>query len=243
MKAFLLGLLATFWSTLAMGGTLYTFNGGGTNGTWTDPSIWTTDPTGSTLINSRVPANGDAVVVTNSFVVYVSSAIATTGLDLTIQRGGVLDLQSAAATFATLNSLSGQGTLRIGAPYFPTITTNNFDDANTGTVEFYNWATGPTALPIPASGLYNNLRLLNTSTAAFGVLLDANLTVNGSFALSRTNTTTFPAGSTYATPAAAAAGAAISFKMGLAAGNRTLNVYNTFTVGNGTSPVIVEIPG
>ena len=217
-----------------MGGTLYTFNGGGTNGTWTDPSIWTTDPTGSTLINSRVPANGDAVVVTNSFVVYVSSAIATTGLDLTIQRGGVLDLQSAAATFATLNSLSGQGTLRIAAPYFPTITTNNFDKINTGTVEFYNWATGPTALPIPASGLYNNLRLLNTSTAAFGVLLDANLTVNGSFALSRTNTTTFPAGSTYATPAAAATGAAISFKIGLSAASRTLNVYNTMTVGNGT---------
>ena len=177
-----------------MGGNLYTFNGGGTSGSWTDPSIWTTDPTGSTLINSRVPANGDAVVVTNSFVVYVSSAIATTGLDLTIQRGGVLDLQSAAATFATLNSLSGQGTLRIAAPYFPAVTTNNFDKANTGTVEFYNWAAGPSTLPIPASGLYNNLRLLNTSTAAYGVLLDANLTVNGSLTLSRTNTAAFPSG-------------------------------------------------
>ncbi|GAA4032879.1 hypothetical protein GCM10022409_16460 [Hymenobacter glaciei] len=217
-----------------MGGTLYTFNGGGTNGLWTDASIWTTDPTGSTSINSRVPANGDAVVITNSFVVYVNSAISTTGLDLTIQRGGVLDLQSAAATFATLNSLSGQGTLRIAAPFFPAVTTNNFDDANTGTVEFYNWATGPSALPIPVSGMYNNLRLLNTSTAAYGVLLDANLTVNGSMALSRTNTTSFPNGSTYATAAAAAAGAGISFKIGLAAANRTLNVYGLLTVGNGT---------
>ena len=121
-----------------MGGTLYTFNGGGTSGSWTDASIWTTDPTGSTSVNPRVPASGDAVFVTNSFVVFSNSAISTTGLDLTIQRGGVLDLQSAAATLATLNSLSGQGTLRIGAPYFPGVTTNNFDDANTGTVEYYN---------------------------------------------------------------------------------------------------------
>ena len=242
MKAFLLGLLATFWSTLAMGGTLYTFNGGGTTGLWTDAGTWTTDPTGSTSINSRLPNSGDDVVVTNSFVVTLSSGLsaAQTPISITVQRGGVLDLSSptftaAAPAFgATLGRLAGQGTLRIAAPYFPTLTTNDFDDANTGTVEFYNWATGPTALPIPVSAMYNNLRLLNTSTAAFGVLLDANLTVNGSFALSRTNTTTFPAGSTYATPAAAAAGAAISFKIGLSAGNRTLNVYNTFTVGNGT---------
>ena len=63
MKAFILGLLATFWSTLAMGGTLYTFNGGGTTGLWTDAGTWTTDPTGSTSINSRIPNSGDDVVV------------------------------------------------------------------------------------------------------------------------------------------------------------------------------------
>ena len=218
-----------------MGGTLYTFNGGGTSGNWTDPNIWTSDPTGSTLINSRVPGNGDAAVVTNSFVVYVSGAIATTGLDLTIQRGGVLDLQSASATFATLNSLSGQGTLRIAAPYFPMVTTNNFDDANTGTVEFYNWLAAASNVPIPASGMFNNLRFLNSSTSAFVAQLDANLTVNGSLTLTRTNTSVFPAGSTYATPAAAAAGAAISLKIGLsAASNYTLNVYNALTIGNGT---------
>ncbi|MEJ7660083.1 MAG: hypothetical protein WKG07_10930 [Hymenobacter sp.] len=70
--------------------------------------------------------------------------------------------------------MSGQGTLRVGAPYFPAVTTNNFDDANTGTVEFYNWPAGPTALP---TGQYNNLRLLNTTATAYVVQLDNNLTL------------------------------------------------------------------
>ena len=236
MKAFLLGLFAIFWSTLAMGGTLYTFNGGGTNGTWTDPSIWTTDPTGSTLINSRVPANGDAVVVTNSFVVYVSSAIATTGLDLTIQRGGVLDLQSTAATFATINSLSGQGTLRIGAPYFPTITTNNFDDANTGTVEYYNWPVGASTLPITVTQ-YNNLRFLNTGGAgtAFTVQLDNDLTLTGSLTLTRTNATAFPAGSNYSAPCNSCTQAQLAAAIATAAANTAASAGVSFTLGKTAS--------
>ena len=234
MKSLLLGLLVLLLSTTAFGQTLYTFNGGGTTGNWTDPTIWTTDPTGSTSIGSRLPTNNDNVVVTNSFVVSVSSPVASTGLSITIQKGGVLNLTGTAPTFGTLARLAGQGVLRIAQPYFPAITTNDFDDANTGTVEFYDWPAAVSTLPQPTSGQYNNLRLLNTSTTAFAVLLDASLTVNGSFALSRTNTTTFPAGSTYATPAAAATGAAISFKIGLSAASRTLNVYNTMTVGDGT---------
>ncbi|MEJ7660082.1 MAG: hypothetical protein WKG07_10925 [Hymenobacter sp.] len=77
---------------------MYTFNGGGTGGSWADPTTWTTDPTGSTAINQRLPANGDNVVVTNSFVVYVTGPVTTTGLNVTVQKGGVLDLQTAAAT-------------------------------------------------------------------------------------------------------------------------------------------------
>ena len=244
-----------------MGGTLYTFNGGGTNGTWTNPSIWTTDPTGSTLINSRVPANGDAVVVTNSFVVYVSSAIATTGLDLTIQRGGVLDLQSAAATFATLNSLSGQGTLRIAAPYFPTVTTNNFDKVNTGTVEFYNWPAGVSTLPVTVAR-YNNLRFLNTGGAgtAFTVQLDNDLTLTGTLTLTRTNETAFPAGGNYVAPcnsctqaqiataiataaASTAASAGVSFTLGKTANTtRTLSVQN-INIGLGTLLGVTAVAG
>jgi fibronectin-binding autotransporter adhesin len=211
-----------------MGQTLYTFNGGGTTGNWSSASTWTTDPTGSTALNQRVPASGDNVVVTNSYVVMVTAAVPATGLNLTIQRGGVLDLTSSAATISSLSSLSGQGTLRIGAPQFPTFGTNgvnNFDDPNTGTVEFYNWPAGPTVLPQPVSGLYNNLRLLNTTSAAYTVQMDNNLTVNGNLTLTRT---VVLAGTPQPSAVILNFGAATSAA-------RTLNVLGDLTVGAGTT--------
>ncbi|QKG58226.1 T9SS type A sorting domain-containing protein [Hymenobacter sp. BRD128] len=211
-----------------MGQTLYTFNGGGTTGNWNSASSWTTDPTGSTAINQRVPANGDNIVVTNSFVLQLSGTVTATSLSITVQRGGVLDLST--YTFSnSLTSLAGQGTLRIGTPYFPAVTTNNFAAANTGTVEFYNWPAGPTAIPIPTSG-YNNLRLLNTTATAYEVQLDNDLTLNGSLTLIRTNTTvTAPL---------------VSFNLGLTPNtNRTLNVLGDITIGAGTSLGVTTVAG
>jgi fibronectin-binding autotransporter adhesin len=199
--------------------TLYTFNGGGTTGNWNSASTWTTDPTGSTRVAPRIPNTNDNVVITNSYVVTVNSTIATTGLKLTIQRGGMLDLTSSAATLAQLSSLSGQGTLRIGAPYFPAVTTNNFDDANTGTVEFYNWGATAT-LPNPTSGQYNNVRLLNATTTAYTAQLDNNLTLTGSLTL----TTTTP---TSATPL-------VTFNLGKAATARILTIQGDINVGGAT---------
>jgi fibronectin-binding autotransporter adhesin len=226
MRVFLLGLLAVFWSGAAAGQTLYTFNGGGTTGSWSSATTWTTDPTGSTAINQRVPAAGDNVVVTNSYVVTLASDIAstTTGLNVTVQRGGVLDL----GTYKTpaLSSLSGQGVLRIGAAYFPTVTTNNFDDPNTGTVEFYNWPSGASTLPRPASNLYNNLRLLNTSATAYVAQLDNDLTLSGSLSLTRTSS------------------AAVTLSLGKTdANSRTLNVLGNITVGAGTVLGVSAITG
>jgi fibronectin-binding autotransporter adhesin len=214
-----------------MGQTLYTFNGGGTSGSWDDASIWTTDPTGSTSIGARVPATNDNVVVTNSFVVVLNSSVPTSGLTITVQRGGVLDLTSATSGFAsTLTRLAGQGTLRIGRPYFPTVTTNDFDDANTGTVEFYNWPAGPTTLPLPASGQYNNLRLLNTTAAAYTAQLDNNLMLMGSLTLTRTNTT--------------ATSALVTFNLGkTASSNRTLTIQGNVTVGAGTLLGVSTVAG
>lgn len=207
---------------MAIGQTLYTFNGGGTTGDWNSTNTWTTDPTGSTRVLPRVPAANDNVVVTNSFVVTVNNPITTTGLKITIQRGGVLDLTSSTATFAQLSSLSGQGTLRIASPLFPDIAAdaNNFDDANTGTVEFYNWGTTAT-LPLPRSGQYNNVRLLNTTTAAYTAQLDNNLTLTGSLTL----TTTIP---TSTTPL-------VTFNLGKAATPRTLTIQGDINVGGGTA--------
>lgn len=214
-----------------MGQTLYTFNGGGTSGSWDDASIWTTDPTGSTSIGARIPATNDNVVVTNSFVVLLNNSVTATGLNVTVQRGGVLDLTSTASGFAsTLTRLAGQGTLRIGRPYFPTVTTNDFDDANTGTVEFYNWPAGLTALPLPASGQYNNLRLLNTTATAYTTQLDNNLTLMGSLTLTRTNTT--------------ATGPLVTLNLGkTASANRTLTIQGNVTVGAGTFLGVSAVAG
>ncbi|MGY3090024.1 fibronectin-binding autotransporter adhesin [Hymenobacter sp. UYAg731] len=214
-----------------MGQTLYTFNGGGTSGDWDATYSWTTDPTGSTSINARVPGNNDNVVITNSFVLSVRNPVAATGLNVTVQKGGVLNLVNATNQLPSLASLGGQGTLRIAGPYFPTVGTNNFDDANTGTVEFYDWAAGTSALPIPGSGLYNNLRFLNTKAVAYGVSLNSDLTLNGSLVMLRTNAATFPA----PTPVSKTPASAITFNLGNNATTRTLNVLGDITLGVGNT--------
>ncbi|RZK29577.1 MAG: hypothetical protein EOO63_08755, partial [Hymenobacter sp.] len=209
MKAFVLGLLAVFWGSSALGKTLYTFNGGGTTGNWSSANTWTTDPTGSTRVGQSVPTTGDDVVVTNSFVLKVPTQVTTSGLSITIQRGGVLDLTSTTtnAFSNTLSRLAGQGTLRIARAYFPVVTTNDFDDANTGTVEFYDWGTTAN-LPNPASGQYNNVRLLNTTTTAYTAQLNNNLLLTGGLTL----TTTTPTSAT----------SLVTFNLGSAATARTL---------------------
>lgn len=231
MKVLLLGLLAVFWSGTAVGQTLYTFNGGGTTGSWDNASTWTTDPTGSTRVSPRVPTTGDNVVVTNSYVVKVTSAVAATGLKITIQRGGALDLQTTSTPFAQLSSLGGQGTLRIAAPYFPDVAAdnNNFDDANTGTVEFYNWGA-TAALPNPRSGQYNNLRLLNSTTTAYTAQLDNDLLLTGNLTL----TTTTP---TSTTPL-------VNFNLGKSTTSptaRTLTVQGDINVGAGTAMGVTNV--
>ncbi|RZL16776.1 MAG: hypothetical protein EOO62_00230, partial [Hymenobacter sp.] len=229
MRVFVLGLLAVFWGSSAFGKTLYTFNGGGTTGNWSSANTWTTDPTGSTRVGQSVPTTGDAVVVTNSFVLKVPTQVTTSGLSITIQRGGVLDLTSTTtdAFSNTLSRLAGQGTLRIARAYFPVVTTNDFDDANTGTVEFYDWGA-TTTLPNPASGQYNNLRLLNTTTTAYTARLNNDLTLTGGLTLASVNTTS--------------ANPLVSFNLGRSANvSRTLTVQGDITVGAGTALGVTNV--
>jgi len=215
-----------------MGQTLYTFNGGGTTGNWTDATTWTTDPTGSTSVGAHVPADNESVVITNSFVVLLNTQLTTKGHSITVQRGGVLDLTSTTANaFPTaLTRLAGQGTLRIARPYFPDVTNNDFDDANTGTVEFYNWPAGPTVLPQPLSGAYNNLRLLNSkeqTPTAYVAQLNNNLTLNGNLALTRTDNAE-----------------AVTLNLGGPAANSwTLKVLGDITLGRGTLLGVTAVTG
>jgi hypothetical protein len=215
----LLLLFILFLASIAASaqGSLYTFNGGGTSGNWNVASTWTTDPTGSTSVGARVPANGDNVFITNSFVALLTANVANTSLTITVQRGGTLDLGTFTFT-NTLTRLAGQGTLRVNAAYFPVVTTNDFDDPNTGTVEYYNWTTTPGTLPRPASAQYNNLRLLNTTNTGYEARLDGNLTVNGTLNLARSGT----------------GGVTLNFGSSTSTG-RTLSVTGDVTVGTGTT--------
>ncbi|WP_375417974.1 T9SS type A sorting domain-containing protein [uncultured Hymenobacter sp.] len=245
MKALLLGLFLFLFSNFTFGQTLYTFNGGGTSGSWEDPSVWTTDPTGSTSVGARVPGSTNNVVITNSFVVTLSTTLgaAATPASITVQRGGVLDLVTTTAApvtsggfSGTLGRLAGQGTLRIGRPYFPAVTTNDFDDANTGTVEFYNWPAGPTALPT-AVGQYNNLRLLNTTATAYTAQLNNDLTLKGNLTL---------VNATYVRPVppATAPAPTVVLNLGQTAGtNRALTIDGNVTVGVGTSLGVTAVAG
>jgi len=220
MKKILLLFLLTLAGFVANAQvSLYTFNGGGTSGSWNDPTTWTTDPTGSTSVNGRVPTAGDIAVITNSFSLNLTADVSTTSLTVIIQRGGSLDLGTTAGFTNTLTRLAGQGTLRVGRAYFPNVANNDFDDANTGTVEFYNWATTPGTLPQPGSGQYNNLRLLNTTGTAFAAQLNANLTLAGSLTLARST-----------------GSAAVALNLGQTSGsNRNLTVLGDVTVGAGTT--------
>jgi hypothetical protein len=179
-----------------------------------------------------VPADNESVVITNSFVVLLNTQLTTKGHSITVQRGGVLDLTSTTANaFPTaLTRLAGQGTLRIARPYFPDVTNNDFDDANTGTVEFYNWPAGPTVLPQPLSGAYNNLRLLNSkeqTPTAYVAQLNNNLTLNGNLSLTRTDNAE-----------------AVTLNLGGPAANSwTLNVLGDITLGRGTLLGVTAVTG
>ncbi|MBT1709202.1 T9SS type A sorting domain-containing protein [Fulvivirgaceae bacterium PWU5] len=139
----------------------YTYVNGGNSGNWNDPNTWTTDPSGVTLVGSAVPASSDLVTILNGYTVTLTGDVVETGLRINIQNGGTLDL----ATFtlgAPVATLSGAGTLKIKSGYFPTVTTNNFQNsyAAGATVEYYDF-TGV----LPVSINYPNLVFTNTTGA------------------------------------------------------------------------------
>ncbi|HEY5750368.1 MAG TPA: T9SS type A sorting domain-containing protein [Chryseolinea sp.] len=142
--------------------TLYTYTNGGNNGLWNVAGTWTTDPTGVTLVGSAVPGNNDAVVILNGFTVNLNANVANTGLSVTINNGGALDLSTFQFT-STVSSLSGGGTLRIKSAYFPTVTANNFmaSYAAGATLEYYDFAGA-----LPALTSYPNLTFTNTTSGA-----------------------------------------------------------------------------
>ncbi len=156
--------------------TLYSYQ----SGDWNNTNTWTTDPGGTTLVGSQVPGNGDIVVILTSRTVTLTSDVASTGLDITINSGGILEQ----GTFRFTNSLTalrGEGFLRLQSVNFPTATTNTFVAAGGGTTDYYGF-TGTIA-----QTQYNNLKIQKTDNNAtnYVVSLGADITINGDFDINR----------------------------------------------------------
>jgi hypothetical protein len=192
---------------LVLGITLYSYQ----SGNWNDSDTWTTDPGGTTLIGSQVPANSDIVVILSSRTVILTSNIATTGLNITINSGGILD-QGTYRFSSALVALSGQGILKLASINFPAVTTNTFVNAGGGTVE-YDVLTGTVIQPE-----YNNLKIKKTDNNAnsYTVTLGSDVIINGDFEITRTQGT-----------------GTITVAVGDNTTSRTISITGDFTISSG----------
>ncbi|AIZ63139.1 hypothetical protein PK28_04550 [Hymenobacter sp. DG25B] len=102
-------------------------------------------------------------------------------MSITIQKGGVLDMQNFGFS-STITKLDGQGLLRLASVNFPGITTNNFDDAGTGTVEYYDLGTEN----LPTIAQYNNLLFSNSKPTAMEASVRTGTTVLGTLTTKKT---------------------------------------------------------
>lgn len=171
-------LLILFSSSVAHGTIYYSYQ----SGNWNTANTWTTDPAGTTLLSPAVPTNSDQLVILAGRTVTLSANVATTNHSININSGGVLNLSTFTTTAIVL--LEGEGTLRIGASYFPTVTTNNFITINGGTVEYYNFGA-PTTLPTSPT-TYFNLTLSNSTASNYVMNLGSALNVLGAFNVTST---------------------------------------------------------
>ena len=159
------------WLATSNSNTYYSYQ----SGNWTASGFtWTLDPSGTLQIGSGIPSNFDAVYILPGRTVSLPSDINTNGLNISIQDGGFLDLSTYQFT-NTINSLSGQGTLMLASPNFPTVTTNSFVTSSGGTTQYYNG--GSFTLPTTQS-TYNNLTIYLSAPSYTATQL-SNLTLNG----------------------------------------------------------------
>ena len=150
-------------------GTYYSYQ----TGNWNVADTWTRDPGGTHLVDPAVPGNGDVVVILDGRTVTLTADVATTGLDITINPMGIIDMGGYRFT-QTIQSFRGLGTLRLSSTNFPTVTSNLFVAAGGGTTEYYN--SSDFNLPI-AQTTYNNLSI-NVPGGITATQMN-NLTLNG----------------------------------------------------------------
>lgn len=108
------------------------------NGNWSDPDMWTLDPSGTLYENdaAEIPATNDRVVILNGKTVFDDLGSREL-LSLTVENGGIVDFNTQTGTNMAL--IKGEGTIRLNEDNFPTA--NDASDFNSkGKVEFYGSA-------------------------------------------------------------------------------------------------------
>lgn len=154
-------------------------------GTWSDPDVWTLDPSGTTLVNPFVqsPSWGDEVVILNGFTV-TSDANGILLSATTIEGGATLDMST--TTGHNLGTVTGTGLLRVKGTDLPAGTYSGFVSAsNGGTIEYYDMDGTMSS----TQTTYNKLILSNSTNAAVTFITAGDLTVNGSFNITQTSGT------------------------------------------------------
>jgi fibronectin-binding autotransporter adhesin len=156
-------------------------------GVWSEPDVWTLDPSGTSLNNplNQPPSAGDQVVILNGFTVTVDAAAGALTLSTTtIQGGAILDMSNTSGH--TLGTVSGQGLLRMNGVALPTGNYAAFVAATGGTIEYYN--TGGNLSTSQTT--YNKLKFTNSTASNITYVQRNNITVNGTFDLSTTGSGT-----------------------------------------------------
>jgi hypothetical protein len=181
------------------------------SGDWNTASTWTTDPSGTTLINSAVPSSGDQVYILNGrTITNVTPSI--TIASLTIESGAILDMGTTSGH--NFGPVSGTGLYRQSGVTLPVANFSSFVASTGGTFEYYDLPAGTNVLDNTLA-TYNNLIISNSTGTSFALAMDHNVSLNGNLTILRTG-----------------AGAA-TFTIGNSAVSRTFILRGNGTVGAG----------
>jgi hypothetical protein len=136
------------------------------SGDWGNATTWTTDASGNTRINSRVPASTDNVTILNGRTILISgNNIQVNGL--AVNQGGILDIGSTSGH--NFGTVTGQGKIMLSSNTFPSGTFTEFVASSGGTFEYYNLNSVSLT---PTQFTYNNLIISNYTGNAYSVFLN-----------------------------------------------------------------------
>ena len=151
------------------------------SGNWSDPNVWTTDPSGSLLTNpsSEIPGNNDNVFILSGDAITLDINNISIG---SIRIDESIDV--AATTGHNFTTISGSGRILMsgnsGTDNFPDGDVSSFADAvNGGTVEIYG-----TGITLDQTRTWNDL-VINMTNTSDDVVQLADITLNGNLTITR----------------------------------------------------------